>query len=158
MLVLVFLGYPSMIMMYMFRVDSLVARRVGVVGCQWYWLYTMGSIVVRSYPEGGFRLLDVDCRLVINSGLWYKIYITSNDVIHSWAIPSMGLKIDAIPGRVNRLELFCGTKGVYYGQCSELCGVGHTFMPICLEVVCSHSSKNLSLQSLRLGYFYRVLT
>lgn len=134
-LVLVFLGYPSMVMLFMVSPDIRGGFSSRVMGWQWYWVYSKGVVEEASYMGGDYRLLDVDCRLVLPSGVWRKLYISSGDVVHSWALPSFGVKMDAIPGRVNRLDLFCGISGVYYGQCSELCGVGHSYIPVCVEVV-----------------------
>jgi hypothetical protein len=81
------------------------------------------------------RLLSVDKCLVLPSGYNIGFYITSHDVIHSWAIPQLGIKVDAIPGRLMKFILYASVEGVYYGQCSELCGINHAFMPICVEIV-----------------------
>jgi len=86
-------------------------------------------------PKGGLRLLEVDNRLVLPDQTHIRLLVTSSDVIHSWAVPSLGIKVDAIPGRLNQTELFIKRSGVYYGQCSELCGVNHGFMPIVVEAV-----------------------
>lgn len=84
---------------------------------------------------GQLRLLEVDNRLLIPIKTHVRLLTTSSDVIHSWAVPSFGIKMDAIPGRLNQTMLFVKRKGVYYGQCSELCGVNHGYMPIVVEVV-----------------------
>lgn len=81
-------------------------------------------------PEGGLRLLEVDNRLYLPTMTHIRLLVTSMDVIHSWAVPSLGVKVDAIPGRLNQADIFIKREGVYYGQCSELCGVNHGFMPI----------------------------
>jgi len=81
------------------------------------------------------RLLDVDNRLVVPSHTWLRFCITSGDVIHSWAIPSLGIKCDAVPGRLNEIAVYIDYNGVYYGQCSELCGLNHAFMPIVVQSV-----------------------
>jgi len=81
---------------------------------------------------GDFRLLEVDRPLVLPVGISFRVLVTSSDVLHSWAIPSCGLKIDAIPGRLNQVFLQLKRTGVFYGQCSELCGSGHAFMPIAI--------------------------
>jgi len=81
------------------------------------------------------RLLDVDNRLVVPSHTWLRFCITSGDVIHSWAIPSLGVKCDAVPGRLNEIAVYIDFNGVYYGQCSELCGLNHAFMPIVVQAV-----------------------
>lgn len=84
---------------------------------------------------GQFRLLEVDNRVVLPVNTHIRVLITAGDVLHSWAVPSMNVKADAVPGRLNQLTLFIKRPGVYYGQCSELCGVNHAFMPIVIEAV-----------------------
>jgi len=84
---------------------------------------------------GEFRLLEVDNPLLIPYKLHINLVITSTDVIHSWAVPSIGVKVDAVPGRLNHISLFLERRGIFYGQCSELCGVNHGFMPIKLVSV-----------------------
>ena len=85
--------------------------------------------------RGNLRLLEVDNRLLIPVNTHVRLLTTSSDVIHSWAVPSFGIKMDAIPGRLNQTIFYAKRKGIYYGQCSELCGVNHGFMPIVVEVV-----------------------
>jgi heme/copper-type cytochrome/quinol oxidase subunit 2 len=82
---------------------------------------------------GSFRLLEVDKRLYIPTRSNGLLLVTSTDVIHSWAVPSLGIKIDACPGRYNVISLNIRRKGVFYGQCSEICGINHGFMPIVVE-------------------------
>ncbi|HJK87468.1 MAG TPA: cytochrome c oxidase subunit II [Candidatus Megaira endosymbiont of Hartmannula sinica] len=117
---------------------------VKVVGVQWYWNYSypQEEIEFDSYyitddklRGDQIRLLDVDNRLVIPKGKVIKFLITSQDVIHSFAIPSLGIKTDAVPGKINQAWTKVDKVGVYYGQCSELCGVNHGFMPIAIEVM-----------------------
>jgi len=85
--------------------------------------------------EGGFRLLSVDRSLVLPARTAIRLLITSSDVLHSWAVPSLGVKMDACPGRLNQVTLFIKRPGFFYGQCSELCGINHAFMPICIEAL-----------------------
>ena len=118
---------------------------IKVVGYQWYWHYIYpdnGGFEFDSYmiPQkdlkpGQKRLLEVDNRLVIPAGKVIKFLTTGADVIHSFAVPSFGVKIDAVPGRTNETWVMVEKPGVYYGQCSELCGVNHGFMPIAVQVV-----------------------
>jgi heme/copper-type cytochrome/quinol oxidase subunit 2 len=84
---------------------------------------------------GQHRLLEVDNSLVLPSWTQIRFLITSDDVIHAWTIPSFGVKVDATPGRLNQVSANIYREGTYYGQCSELCGVNHGFMPICVKVV-----------------------
>lgn len=85
--------------------------------------------------SGGLRLLEVDNRLILPTSTNIRLLVTSADVIHSWAVPSFGIKIDAIPGRLNQVPLYIKREGFFYGQCSELCGVNHGFMPISVQAV-----------------------
>lgn len=110
---------------------------VEVIGNQWYWVYN--SLESRLIPSkqlniGTPRLLLVDQPLYIEKGVSTAIKITSADVIHCWAIPSLGIKIDSVPGRISNINLKCLQEGVYTGFCAELCGSGHSVMPI--NVVC----------------------
>jgi cytochrome c oxidase subunit 2 len=124
---------------------------IKVVGYQWYWHYIYpdnDKIEFDSYmisdsalKPGQKRLLEVDNRLVVPENTVIKFLITAGDVIHSFAIPALGLKMDAIPGRLNETWTKVLKKGVYYGQCSELCGVNHGFMPIAIEVVSKEEFK-----------------
>ncbi len=84
---------------------------------------------------GEFRLLEVDNRVVLPTNVHIRVIITSSDVLHCWAVPSLGVKMDAVPGRLNMSSLFIKREGLYFGQCSELCGVNHGFMPIAVEAV-----------------------
>nr|UOF75869.1 cytochrome oxidase subunit 2 [Moniliformis sp. XH-2020] len=136
-----FMAYPSMVLLYMYDEGKVVDLIVKVMGHQWYWEYGffLGSLIeFESYmdSEGAlYRLLDVDNRLVLPMFSSVQLLISSSDVIHSWALPSMGVKVDAIPGVINQVTLSLIVPGVMYGQCSELCGVNHSFMPIVVEVV-----------------------
>lgn len=85
--------------------------------------------------ERQFRLLDVDNRLVVPYRVRTKCLVSSSDVLHSWTVPALGVKADAVPGRLNQLAIFLEAPGVYFGQCSEICGANHRFMPIVLERV-----------------------
>jgi heme/copper-type cytochrome/quinol oxidase subunit 2 len=84
---------------------------------------------------GQLRLLEVDNRMVVPLNTHIRVIISAADVLHSWAIPSLGIKCDAIPGRLNQTSLFIKREGIYYGQCSEICGINHGFMPIVVEAV-----------------------
>lgn len=125
---------------------------IKVVGYQWYWKYEYpdnGGFSYDSYmideknlKLGEKRLLDVDNRLVIPEGAVVRFIITAADVIHSFTVPSFGFKVDAVPGRINETYVKVDNRGVYYGQCSELCGVNHGFMPIAVEVVSKEDFEN----------------
>ena len=150
-LVLMLIAVPSFALL--FSMDEVIdpAITLKVVGHQWYWSYEYSdycsleggeSLNFDSYmiPEedltgGGLRLLEVDNRLVLPVNTHIRVLVTAADVLHSWAIPSFGVKIDACPGRLNQTSMFIKREGVYYGQCSEICGVNHGFMPIVVEAV-----------------------
>nr|QTA71710.1 cytochrome c oxidase subunit 2 [Hyriopsis bialata] len=143
---LCFLGLPSIKLLYMMDEIGLPEATVKVIGHQWYWSYEYSDIRGVSYSydsymisafieDGGFRLLEVDNRCVVARMVVMRGLVVSGDVIHSWAIPSAGIKVDAVPGRINQVSLCFTSTGVFYGQCSELCGVNHSFMPICVECV-----------------------
>nr|AYC65871.1 cytochrome c oxidase subunit II [Falcolipeurus quadripustulatus]AYC65873.1 cytochrome c oxidase subunit II [Falcolipeurus quadripustulatus] len=136
---------PSLHILYLS--DELLDPMLTVksVGHQWFWSYDYGdfegvefdSYMVSDHDLnlGDFRLLEVDNNLILPMNSEVRLIITSSDVIHSWTIPSLGLKVDAIPGRLNQLCLLSNRLGLVYGQCSEICGALHSFMPICLEFV-----------------------
>ena len=149
-LILMLIGVPSFTLLY--SMDEVIdpAITVKAIGHQWYWTYEYSdyasadgeSIVFDSYmiPEddlepGGLRLLEVDNRVVLPVNTHVRLIVSGADVIHSWTIPSFGIKVDALPGRLNQLSLYVKREGVFYGQCSEICGVNHGFMPIVVEVV-----------------------
>jgi cytochrome c oxidase subunit 2 len=148
--VLMMIAVPSFALLY--SMDEIIdpAITIKVVGHQWYWSYEYSdynaadgeSINFDSYmiPEedlepGNLRLLEVDHRIVLPVDTHVRVVITSADVLHCWAVPSFGVKMDACPGRLNQTSMFIKREGVYYGQCSEICGVNHGFMPICIEAV-----------------------
>jgi cytochrome c oxidase subunit 1 len=146
--ILVLIAAPSFSLLY--SIDALVAPKISVkvIGHQWYWSYettdmiTSKDINFDSYmlleadlPKGALRLLEVDNRLVLPIRTNTRIIITAADVLHSWAIPALGVKMDAVPGRLNQVSLYLNRGGTFYGQCSELCGINHSFMPIVVDAV-----------------------
>lgn len=149
-IILLFIAIPTFCLIY--SADEIIdpAITVKAVGHQWYWSYEYSdynfeegeSINYDSYmiPEsdlkrGQLRLLEVDNRIVLPVNTHVRVLLTSTDVIHAWAVPSLGVKCDAIPGRLNQIGFFIKREGVFYGQCSEICGVNHGFMPIVIEAV-----------------------
>lgn len=97
--------------------------------------HSFDSYMLQDVEPGQLRLLEVDERLVLPTNTLVRVLVTASDVLHSWAVPSLGVKIDAIPGRLNQVWLNINREGVFYGQCSELCGANHSFMPIVVEAV-----------------------
>lgn len=142
---LLFLAFPSLRLLYLIDEVSDPVITIKTIGHQWYWSYEYRDflnlefdsyiIPTNDLEEGQFRLLEVDHRIVVPIGAEVRILITSADVIHAWTIPSLGVKVDAVPGRLNQLGFTSNRPGVFYGQCSEICGSNHSFIPISLEVV-----------------------
>ena len=114
---------------------------VKCLGHQWYWRneypdfinLNFDSYINRDLLNIRFRLLDVDNNLVLPINIQIRLLVRSVDVIHSFTIPSLGFKVDAIPSRINQVNLYINRPGLFYGQCSELCGANHRFMPIVIE-------------------------
>lgn len=149
-LILVAIAFPSFKLLYL--IDEIIdpAITIKVIGHQWYWSYEFSdyatyegkSIQFDAYmvPEddlqvGDFRLLEVDNRVIVPVDTHVRVVVTAADVLHSWAVPSLGVKLDAVPGRLNQTSFLANREGVFYGQCSEICGVNHAFMPIVVEAV-----------------------
>jgi len=149
-LILVAIAFPSFKLIYL--LDEVIdpAITIKAVVHQWYWSYELSdytltngdSITFDSYmiptsdlEIGGFRLLEVDNRIIVPVNTHVRVIVTSADVLHCWAIPSLGVKVDAVPGRLNHTSFLINRLGVFYGQCSEICGVNHAFMPIVVEAV-----------------------
>nr|YP_006883944.1 cytochrome c oxidase subunit II [Macroagelaius imthurni]AFS65924.1 cytochrome c oxidase subunit II [Macroagelaius imthurni] len=142
-LVLVTLALPSLRILYMMDEINEPDLTLKAIGHQWYWTYeytdnkdlTFDSYMIQTadLPLGHFRLLEVDHRVVVPMNSTIRVIATADDVLHSWAVPSLGVKTDAIPGRLNQISFLASRPGVYYGQCSEICGANHSFMPIVVE-------------------------
>ena len=139
--VLIFLVYPSIYLLYLIderRVEFLCTLKV--IGHQWYWSYKIDGVLnldIDSYidNEAVVRLIDVDNRIIVPSQEYIRALITSRDVLHSWALPSLGLKMDAVPGRLNQFVFIVILNSIIHGQCREICGVNHSFIPIVIEAV-----------------------
>ena len=143
-LILIVMAVPSFKVLYSQDTIPKADVTIKAVGYQWYWGYEYPdeNIIVDSYmiedkdlKEGQPRLLAVDNVVVVPVDKVVKVLITANDVLHAWALPSFGVKRDAMPGRINETWFKAEKKGTYYGQCSELCGIKHAFMPIEVRVV-----------------------
>nr|AOY39411.1 cytochrome c oxidase subunit 2 [Hydnocerini sp. BMNH-844241] len=142
---LIFIALPSLKLIYILDEVNNPSISIKTMGHQWYWSYEYSdfkNIEFDSYmiPSNdmnswNFRLLDVDNRVMIPFKTQVRMLVSSADVIHSWTIPSMGVKIDATPGRLNQISFTSSRTGLFYGQCSEICGANHSFMPIVLESI-----------------------
>lgn len=155
-MILLIMAIPSITFLFRFIepstsfIEQLGCLTIKIIGHQWYWTYEyimplkndngILSYITKEFdsymiPEemlepGDLRLLEVDNALHLPVGIPIRLLITSSDVIHSWGVPSLGVKVDAVPGRLNEIYIYIIRKGEFYGQCSELCGVNHGFMPI----------------------------
>lgn len=143
-LILIFIAFPSFKLLYMMDVTPKAELTIKAIGNQWYWTYEYPDHDIRfdsnmvadnQIKPGQFRLFEVDNRVVVPVHTNIRIITTSSDVVHSWAVPAFGVKRDSVPGRLNETWFNVRKEGVYYGQCSELCGVRHGFMPIVVEAV-----------------------
>nr|UJG45399.1 cytochrome c oxidase subunit II [Athripsodes cinereus] len=140
-LMLIFIALPSLKLLYL--IDEMKAPLITLktIGHQWYWSYeysdfkdiSFDSYMINNSPK--LRLLDVDNRLILPFKTQIRNLITASDVLHSWTIPTLGIKTDAIPGRMNQLNIYMNQSGLYFGQCSEICGTNHSFMPIMIESI-----------------------
>nr|YP_010377565.1 cytochrome c oxidase subunit II [Lopinga achine]QYC92820.1 cytochrome c oxidase subunit II [Lopinga achine] len=140
---LIFIALPSLRLLYLLDELNNPLITLKSIGHQWYWSYEysdFNNVEFDSYMSqfdnnNNFRLLDVDNRIVLPMNNQIRILITATDVIHSWTIPSLGVKVDANPGRLNQTSFFINRPGIFFGQCSEICGANHSFMPIVIESI-----------------------
>lgn len=148
--VLLIIAFPSFILLYLCDEVISPAITIKAIGYQWYWKYEYSDFIndngenieFESYvipdsllEEGQLRLLDTDTSIVVPIDLHIRFIVTAADVIHDFAIPSLGIKVDGTPGRLNQVSALIQREGVFYGICSELCGVGHGQIPIKVEAV-----------------------
>nr|AFA46042.1 cytochrome c oxidase subunit II [Cercopithecus mitis heymansi] len=144
-IILILIALPSLRILYLADEINNPFFTIKSIGHQWYWTYEYtdyGGLIFNSYMlpplflnPGDLRLLEVDNRVVLPIEAPVRMMITSQDVLHSWTIPTLGLKTDAVPGRLNQTTFTATRPGVYYGQCSEICGANHSFMPIVAELI-----------------------
>nr|YP_003097166.1 cytochrome c oxidase subunit II [Psacothea hilaris]ACR44355.1 cytochrome c oxidase subunit II [Psacothea hilaris] len=144
---LIFIALPSLRLIYILDEVNNPSITIKSIGHQWYWSYEYSdfkNIEFDSYMTPinelnsfQFRLLDVDNRMVVPYESQIRLLVTAADVIHSWTVPSLGVKIDATPGRLNQVSFTTNRTGLLYGQCSEICGANHSFMPIVIESISS---------------------
>nr|AOY39814.1 cytochrome c oxidase subunit 2 [Curculionoidea sp. 1 KM-2015] len=146
--VLIFIAFPSLRLLYILDENHNPLITIKTIAHQWYWSYEYSDfkkiefdsymIPTNEMTNFNFRLLDVNNRLIIPFNTQIRIMITSADVIHSWTIPSLGVKLDATPGRLNQSNFNINRTGLFFGQCSEICGANHSFMPITIESITSN--------------------
>ena len=151
-IILLFLALPSLRLLYLLDEVRTPTLTLKAIGHQWYWRYEYSDftdlefdsyiVPTEDLQPGQFRLLEVDNRAVLPMHAEIRVLITAADVIHSWTVPSLGVKADAIPGRLNQVGFTLTRPGVFYGQCSEICGANHSFIPIVVESVDRQSFVN----------------
>lgn len=146
-IILVLIAFPSLKLLYLMDEVMDPALTIKAIGHQWYWSYEYSDyqtetlefdsymVPTSDLNKGDFRLLEVDNRLVVPINTHVRVLVTGADVLHSFAVPALAVKMDAIPGRLNQTGFFIKRPGVFYGQCSEICGANHSFMPIVIEAV-----------------------
>ena len=153
-LILAVIAVPSFALLYSMEEFVEPSLSIKVTGHQWYWCYEYSNckepglaefidgkkyesymVASSDLVEGQLRLLEVDQRLLLPVQTHIQVYVTAADVLHCWAVPSLGVKLDACPGRLNQVSTYLKREGVFYGQCSEICGINHGFMPIVVEGV-----------------------
>nr|YP_010865931.1 cytochrome c oxidase subunit II [Furcatopanorpa longihypovalva]WGT92138.1 cytochrome c oxidase subunit 2 [Furcatopanorpa longihypovalva]WGT92151.1 cytochrome c oxidase subunit 2 [Furcatopanorpa longihypovalva]WGT92164.1 cytochrome c oxidase subunit 2 [Furcatopanorpa longihypovalva] len=142
---LIFIALPSLRLLYLLDEVSDPSITLKTVGHQWYWSYEYSDFISLEFDSymipsnelelDGFRLLDVDNRTVIPMNSQIRMLVSAADVLHSWTIPALGIKVDATPGRLNQTSFLINRPGLFFGQCSEICGANHSFMPIVIESV-----------------------
>nr|YP_009489403.1 cytochrome c oxidase subunit II [Anomaloglossus surinamensis]AWG47103.1 cytochrome c oxidase subunit II [Anomaloglossus surinamensis] len=142
-IILIVIALPSLRILYLMDEINNPDITIKTIGHQWYWSYEYSDFVDLNFDSymistkdlfpGQFRLLEVDNRMTTPIGMATRMLISAEDVLHSWAVPTLGVKTDAIPGRLNQASFLISRPGVYYGQCSEICGANHSFMPIVIE-------------------------
>nr|YP_009351367.1 cytochrome c oxidase subunit II [Foraminitermes rhinoceros]AQP29416.1 cytochrome c oxidase subunit 2 [Foraminitermes rhinoceros] len=151
-IILVFIAIPSLRLLYLMDEVHNPVLTLSAVGHQWYWSYEYSDftklefdsymIQQEDHQENTFRLLDTDNRIVLPMNSPIRMIITAADVLHSWTVPSLGVKTDATPGRLNQVSFSINRPGILYGQCSEICGANHSFMPITIESVSTNQFIN----------------
>lgn len=141
-IILIFLALPSIKILYLLEENNNPIINIKIIGYQWFWGYEyINDFLKKSYDSNlmknnhKFKILETSNNIIIPYGIPIRLLVTSKDVIHSWAIPSLGAKIDAVPGRINQITILSNRPGYITGQCSEICGSGHRFIPIFLESI-----------------------
>lgn len=141
--ILVFIALPSLKILYIIEETGKPLLSIKTIGNQWFWSYEYSDyknisfesyiIPLKDSPLNSIRLIETDNKIMIPYNTQTRILVTSYDVIHSWTIPVLGIKIDASPGRINQGNLILTRPGLFFGQCSEICGANHRFIPIIIE-------------------------
>nr|ADZ74271.1 cytochrome c oxidase subunit II [Karsenia koreana] len=157
-IILIVIALPSLRILYLMDEINDPHLTVKAIGHQWYWSYEFTNyedlmfdsymVPTQELQPGQLRLLEVDNRMIVPMESPIRMLISAEDVLHSWAVPSMGIKTDAIPGRLNQATFIASRPGIFYGRCSEICGANHSFMPIVMETTPLIHFQNWSLSML----------
>nr|AEL97457.1 cytochrome c oxidase subunit 2 [Urogymnus asperrimus] len=144
-IILITIALPSLRILYLMDEINDPHITIKALGHQWYWSYEYTDyqdlefdsymIQTEDLSPGQFRLLEADHRMVVPMQSPIRVLVTAEDVLHAWTVPALGVKIDAVPGRLNQTAFIIPRPGIFYGQCSEICGANHSFMPIVVETV-----------------------
>lgn len=151
-LLLIFIALPSLHLLYLLDEYDNPSITIKSLGHQWYWSYEYSDFLDLEFDSyilptndldiNQFRLIEVDNRIVVPINSYIRILVSSTDVIHSWTVPALRVKADAVPGRLNQLTFLVNRPGLFFGQCSEICGANHRFIPIVVEAVTINSFLN----------------
>lgn len=163
-IILIFIALPSLRLLYLIEEINNPSITIKTIGHQWYWSYEYSNfnniqfdsfIIPRNELNNSeFRLLEVNNRTIIPFKTQIRILVSSADVIHSWTVPRLGVKTDANPGRLNQIYFFIKQPKILFGQCSEICGSIHSFIPIVLESI----SKNDFIKWLKNFYLFNIIS
>nr|YP_008758462.2 cytochrome c oxidase subunit II [Hexanchus griseus]AHH30353.1 cytochrome c oxidase subunit II [Hexanchus griseus]WNH19569.1 cytochrome c oxidase subunit II [Hexanchus griseus] len=144
-IILILIALPSLRILYLMDEINDPHLTIKAMGHQWYWSYEYTDyedlmfdsymIQTQDLTPGQFRLLETDHRMIVPMESPIRVLVSAEDVLHSWTVPALGVKMDAVPGRLNQIAFIISRPGIYYGQCSEICGANHSFMPIVVEAV-----------------------
>nr|AIS86041.1 cytochrome oxidase subunit II [Cryptocercus kyebangensis] len=148
-IILIFIAVPSLRLLYLMDEINNPTLTLKTIGHQWYWSYEYSDFIKVEFDSymtpqnemnnSSFRLLDVDNRTTLPTNTFIRMIVTAADVLHSWTIPSLGVKADATPGRLNQISFLINRPGLFFGQCSEICGANHSFMPIVIESITTNN-------------------
>nr|QBF44131.1 cytochrome c oxidase subunit II [Chaoborus sp. ZK-2019] len=144
-IILMFIAMPSLRLLYLMDEINNPMITLKTIGHQWYWSYEYSDFTNLEFDSymipskemelNNFRLLDVDNRIILPINSQIRILVTAADVLHSWTVPALGVKVDATPGRLNQTNFLINRSSLFFGQCSEICGANHSFMPIVIESI-----------------------
>nr|YP_010490372.1 cytochrome c oxidase subunit II [Calantica studeri]UWM12858.1 cytochrome c oxidase subunit II [Calantica studeri] len=151
-ILLIFIALPSLHLLYLLDEYDNPSLTIKSMGHQWFWSYEYSDfldlefdsymIPSQELSKEHFRLIEVDNRMIVPMNTYIRMLVSSTDVIHSWTVPSLSVKADAVPGRLNQLTFLINRPGMFFGQCSEICGANHSFMPIVIESISMPSFLN----------------